>query len=164
MPDSRPAPQYGEYATPEEVAALRGTPVEPAPVAAPPVVRPPRPSGARRYDRPATIALLLFGLINLLQYAGPLMDFANTLDRYLIGTPYDAIDFGEAARIGGLVLLGILTVLLVAAVACSYLLLRRGRVAFWVPLTAGALTILAWVATLTVVVLQTPGALSTPGT
>jgi hypothetical protein len=42
--------------------------------------------------------------------------------------------------------------------------LRRGRIAFWVPLTAGALAVAAWIAVLTVIVLQTPDALPAPGT
>lgn len=163
-PDGRPAPRYGEYATPEEVAALVGAAPAPASVSvavATPALGPRR--GARRYDRPITIALLVFGVINLVQYAPALLDFANALDRSLTGSPYDDVDFGEAARIGGLVLLAVWTVLVVGSGVGSYLLLRRGRVAFWVPLTAGALTVVAWVAVLTVIVLQTPDALSGPG-
>jgi hypothetical protein len=169
MPDSRPLPQYGEYATPEEVAALRGTPLEPAmPAAAvaPADVAPRRPavSGARRYDRPVTIALLLFGLINVVQYAPVLLDFDTFLERATVGTPTESIDFGDAARIGGFVLFGVTLVLLVVALLFSVLLLRRRRVAFWVPLTAGALAVLTWVLVLIAIVLQTPDALVPPGT
>lgn len=171
MPDARPAPQYGEYATPEEVAALRGVPVStptpspPAPTPSPPVtVARPRRAGARRYDGPVTIGMLLFGLINLVQSVGPLLEFANTLDLGLTGTAYDDIDFGTAANVGGWVLLGILTEVFVGAVAASLSLLRRRRIAFWVPLVAGGVTIAAWVVVLVVVVVQTPGALPTLGT
>lgn len=167
MPDSRPAPQYGEYATPEEVAALRGIPLPPT-VPAPAVPRaddPPRRSaatGARRFDRPVTIALLLFGLINVVQYAPILLDFETFLERATVGTPTEPIDFGDAARMGGLVLFGVTLVLLLVAVLASVLLLRRRRVAFWVPLTAGALAVLTWVLVLIAIVVQTPDAL-TPG-
>lgn len=167
-PDGRAAPRYGEYATPEEVAALVEAAPPAAPASAPAGVAagsavPGSRRGARRYDRPITIALLVLGVINLVQYASPLLDFATALDRSLTGSPYDAVDFGEPARIGGLVLLAVWTALVVGSVVGSYLLLRRGRVAFWVPLAAGALTVAAWVAVLTVIVLQTPDALSGPG-
>lgn len=175
--DPRPRPQYGEYATPEEVAALRGTPAPPA-VPAPPAGQPPaapapgvapgsgRPavSGARRFDRPVTIALLAFGVINLVQYAAPLLDFANTLDVAMAQTPYGSIDFGEPARVGGLVILGVMSALVVGSTALAAALLRRGRIAFWVPLTAGVLVVVSWVIVLTVVVLQTPDPLLPAGT
>jgi len=165
MSDSRPAPRYGEYATPEEVAARRGIPMDaPAPVE--PVAAAPRPpvTGARRYDRPVTIALLLFGAINLVQYAAPLLDFDTFLERATVGTPTEPIDFAEAARVGGYVLFGVSLVLLLVAGFVAVQLLRRGRIAFWVPLAAGVLTVLTWVLVLTAIVLQTPDALpASPG-
>ncbi|MGB3911206.1 MAG: DUF6264 family protein [Pseudolysinimonas sp.] len=172
MSDPRPAPQYGEYATPEEVAALRGTvadpPAAPAPTPAP-VARTsgasgaPRGSTLRRMDRPLTIALIAFGVLNLIQYAGPLLDFEYFLEVATQGTFADAIDFGDAARIGGVVLFVVCLGLLLASSAIAVLRLRRGRLAFWVPLVAGAFSVLAWVAVLVVIVLQTPGAVATSG-
>ena len=170
MPDTRPAPQYGEYATPEEVAALRGVPVEvpavsspapasaPAPrsVAVPPVI------GLRRYDRMLTIVFLLFGAINLVQYAAPLLDFEAFLEEATVGTPAEPVDFGDEAQIGGYVLFGVSLVLLLLAGFFAVQLLRRRRIAFWVPLVAGALTVLAWLIVLVAIVLQTPDALSYP--
>lgn len=167
MPDSRPAPQYGEYATPEEVAALRGIPAEvprPAPAAPPAAPARPRASGARRYDRPVTIALLLFGVINFVQYAGAMLDFDTFLELATAGTPTEEIDFGDPARIGGYVLFGVSLVLLLVAGFVSVQLLRRGRLAFWVPLAAGALAVGTWVVVLVAIVLQTPDALTYPGT
>jgi hypothetical protein len=167
MSDSRPAPQYGEYATPEEVAALRGLPVETPVVPSPaPVAIVPRPavSGARRYDRPVTIALLLFGVINFVQYAGAMLDFDTFLELATAGTPTEAIDFGEPARVGGYVLFGVSLALLLGAGFASVQLLRRRRVAFWVPLVAGALAVATWVVVLVAIVLQTPDALTYPGT
>lgn len=166
IPPARPIPQYGEYATPEEVAALRGVPVEvpaPAPSTAPvagaadPPVR-----GARRYDRTVTIALLLFGAINLVQYGGAFLDFDTFLEGATVGTPTESIDFGDAARVGGFVLFGVTLVLFLAAGFVSVQRLRRGRVAFWVPLVAGTLTVLTWVTVLVAIVFQTPDALSYP--
>jgi hypothetical protein len=168
--DSRPAPQYGEYATPEEVAALRGAAADapgPPPALAGPVPaapgEPARGSTLRRLDRPITIALIAFGVLNLLQYAGPLLDFEYFLEITTEGTLLERVDFTDAARIGGVVLFVVCLALLLASGAIAVLLLRRGRVAFWVPLVAGALSVLAWVVVVLVILLQTPGALSTPG-
>ena len=168
MPDSRPLPQYGEYATPEEVAALRGVPLE-APVVVPAAPAPASPaapavSGARRYDRPVTIAFLLFGVINLVQYAVALLDFETFLERATVGTPAESIDFGDSARIGGYILFAVSLLLLLVAGFVSVSRLRRGRIAFWVPLVAGAITAVTWVVVIVAIVLQTPDALIPPGT
>lgn len=169
MPDPRPAPQYGEYATPEEVAALRGAaPDPPATTTAPAVRTPPRTDAARsssgrRWDRPITVALIAFGVINLVQYAGPLLDFEYFLEVATHDTFAGSIDFGASARIGGLVLFLLCLGLLLGSGALAVLRLRRGRIAFWVPLVAGALSALAWVVVLFVILLQTPGALATTG-
>ena len=168
---ARRAPRYGEYATPEEVAALIGTrPTEPAtPTPAPPRPVPPTRASTgpaaptRRVDRLVTIALLAFGILNLAQFAAPLLDFEGFLEASTRGTAAESIDFGEAARVGGVVLLGAVLLLVAASTAMSVALLRRGRIAFWVPLVAGVLTVAGWVVVLTVVVLQTPGALRLPG-
>jgi hypothetical protein len=168
MPDTRPAPQYGEYATPEEVAALRGLPIEVPVVVAPspaPGTAAPRSavSGVRRYDRPVTIALLLFGLINFVQYAGAMLDFDTFLELATAGTPTASIDFGEPARIGGYLLFGVSLLLFLVAGFVSVQLLRRKRAAFWVPLVAGGLVVATWVVVLVAIVLQTPDASTYPG-
>jgi hypothetical protein len=169
MADPRPAPQYGEYATPEEVAALRGTAVDPpAPKPAtvtrtPPPIDAPRVSTWRRMDRPITIALIAFGVLNLIQYAGPLLDFEYFLEITTKGTFAEDIDFGDAARIGGVVLFVLCLGLVLASGAIAVLRLRRGRIAFWVPLVAGAVSALAWVVVLFVILLQTPDALTLSG-
>jgi len=75
----------------------------------------------------------------------------------------DQRDFTDAARVGGVVLFVVSLALVLVSGAIAVLLLRRGRVAFWVPLVAGALSILGWVAVLVVILLQTPGALATSG-
>ena len=168
MSDSRPAPRYGEYATPDEVAALRGETMSPPPVTAPGAPpsaarEPARGSTWRRLDRPITVALLAFGVLNLLQYAGALLDFEYFLEVATEGTILDDVDFTDAARVGGVVLFVVSLALVLVSGAIAVLLLRRGRVAFWVPLVAGALSILGWVAVLVVILLQTPGALATSG-
>ncbi|WP_309712233.1 DUF6264 family protein [Pseudolysinimonas sp.] len=177
MSDPRPRPQYGEYATPEEVAALRGVPLEtPASTTPPPPTGPPAAprsasrvaapaKGWRRLDRPITIALVLFGLVNVIQSAPLFIDFVPTLELAAKSVTYGPVDlstleFGEAARVGGYVLFAISIVLLVAAAGFSYLALSRSRVAFWIPLTAGALNLVCYVVVLGVVLYSTPGFLS----
>jgi hypothetical protein len=165
--DSRPAPQYGEYATPEEVAALRGVPDASAPERSEPGPSPVAPSDgrsrARRWDRPITVALIAFGVLNLVQYFSAYVDFEGFLEVATKGTAAESIDFTEAARIGGLVLFLVCLVIVVGSTAVAVLLLRRGRLAFWVPLVAGVLTVLAWFVAILVIVLQTPGALPLTG-
>jgi hypothetical protein len=164
----RPAPQYGEYATPDEVAALRGAGSD-ARVAAPhpphqlpsPTPAPVAPQGSawRRADRPITIALIAFGVINLIQYAGPLLDFEYFLEVATRDSFAERIDFGDAARIGGVVLFALSLTLVLVSGLIAVVMLRSGRVAFWVPLVAGVLTVVAWVVVMVAILLQTPGAL-----
>jgi hypothetical protein len=170
----RQAPLYGEYATPEEVAALRAEAARESPTAARPSTAPSpssvamprstaRESTVRRLDRPITIALIAFGVLNLLQYGGALLDFEGFLEVATEGTPAEPIDFTDAARLGGVVLFVLCLALVAVSGAIAVYLLRHGRVAFWVPLVAGAVSVLAWIIVLVVVVLQTPGALPYPG-
>lgn len=169
MTDPRPRPQYGEYATPEEVAALRGVPVQPPPPTSPPSA--PRDAsgvavpakGWRRFDRPITIALVLFGVFNVVQSAPLFLDFASTLELAAKSVTYvdlASLKFGEAARVGGYVLFAISIVLVIAAAGFSYLALSRSRVAFWIPLAAGALNLVSYFVVLAVVLSSTPGFLS----
>ena len=162
--DRRPVPQYGEYATPEEVAALRGIPTSPPAVApdprpaAPPVPVAARGWAWRRAARPLTILLIVFGVLNLVQYAGALLDFDYFLEIATKGTFAESIDFADAARIGGVVLFAVCLALVLASGAIAVHQLRRGRVAFWIPLVAGAVSAVAGVVVIVVVVLLTPGA------
>lgn len=162
--DSRQAPRYGEYATPEEVAALRGVP---APALPDPeqtrVADTSQVSTLRRFDRPVTVALIAFGILNLLQYAGALLEFDYFLEVATKGTFAEAVDFADAARVGGVVLFLLCLALVVGSGAIAVLLLRRRRVAFWVPLVAGALSVLGWIVVLVVIMLLTPGALPSSG-
>jgi hypothetical protein len=175
MTDPRPRPQYGEYATPEEVAALRGVPLEP-----PPPIMPPPPTGSpaaartasrvgapltgwRRFDRPITIALILFGVFNVVQSAPLFLDFVPTLELAAKSVTYvdlASLEFGDAARIGGYVLFAMSIVLVIAAAGFSYLALSRSRVAFWIPLAAAGLNFVGYLIVLAVVLYSTPGFLS----
>lgn len=131
-PTSGPAPQWGEYGP---------LPDPPATPASPP--RLPRPAQAQaapapRWDRVATIALLGLGIINVLGAIPQMVVLPQALD-----AAYQAQGIGHytsnalASAIGVAVNL-VSVLLLVAAVLLSIRQLRTGRLAFWVPLVAGA--------------------------
>lgn len=175
-PDPRPRPRYGEYATPEEVARLRG---DAAPRAA--GIPPQRdlqiplptaagaqspPSGARdasaprrRGDIAVTVALLVFALWNVL---GAMPAFSR-LDASLAqsfammpGSP-EGIVLGEPTRVTGQLLIAVWAVLFLAAVGFSVMRIRARRRAFWVPLVFGALSVLAVLIAITTLIVVEPG-------
>jgi hypothetical protein len=116
----------------------------------------------RRIDRPLTIALILFGIINVVQSAPLFLDFGPSLEFAAKSIDYGPVDlssleFGEAARIGGYVLFAISIVLVIAAAGFSYLALSRSRVSFWIPLTAGGLNLICYLVVMAVVLYSTPG-------
>lgn len=160
MSEERPRPAYGEYATPEEQRAriaqpsatweletghtLGGdgpaTPAAAAPIA--PVTSgtaasaPPRPP--RMGDRIATIALLAYGLVNVVSSVITLADYpayANSI-LALMGVDATYTD-GTAARPWAMAASGVLIVGWLLTAALSYFSLRRGRLTWWIPVVAG---------------------------
>lgn len=171
-PAPRRAPRWGEYATPEEVAALRGVPAPPDPATriADADAGPAPASGgaagggaatastAARWDVPVTIGLLLFGVWNLLSSIPGFLALDEAMRQSFAVMP-DAPDasFGTPTRIVGYVLFAVWALVLVVAVLASIARLRAGRVAFFVPLAAGAVALLALFLGVMVVVLVEPG-------
>jgi hypothetical protein len=174
--EPRPAPQYGEYATPEEVAKVRGTQTPPEPPAGhpEPVRRPaPRPMPRstagptarstarpserprRAWDVPLTVGLLALGFLFTLQSIEGFLNFSSTVTQMFARTGLD-LEFGQEADAAGIILLLIHFALLLTALGVSVALLRAHRLAFWVPLTAGALATIAYVVTLFVLMLANP--------
>ena len=157
-------PQYGEYATPEEVAAARGPlpaprpdPVPNATIAAPP------PTGARVAARDplqtnniVTVLLLVFGIWNTVTSIPSYLDLGSVLSQGLATLGYGSFSFGNAAHVGGIVLLVISVLVLLAAVGVSLRLIRLHRRSVWVPIVAGALFAVATFVVMTVVVANTP--------
>jgi hypothetical protein len=147
----RQAPLYGEYATPEEVAEIRGPDAEPlvpvvlAPPSGRPLPGPPPPGAASHtaapngWDAPITLALLAFGVFDVIRSAIGYLDFRGTLVEFARVLGVDSARFPASVQVWGDVLIAIDVVLLVTAAAVSFRLIRRGRRAFWVPLAAGAL-------------------------
>jgi hypothetical protein len=174
--DPRPAPQYGEYATPEEVARLRGLQSppepqthhpEPAPQRAPrPTSRPtpgatPRSTAGavarprRSWDPPITVGLLAIGFALTVQSIEGFLNFGSTVAISVAEAGLD-LKFGAEADVAGIILLVIHCILLLAALGVSVVLLRAHRLAFWVPLTAGVVATIADIVTLFVLVIANP--------
>ncbi|MEO6533671.1 MAG: DUF6264 family protein [Pseudolysinimonas sp.] len=184
--DERQRPQYGEYATPEQVAEARGPlPVEPsdpvsrlaAPIAGPtsagaakPGARPspavrsaPPPRGApvaARHPRQAnnliTALLLVAGIWNTVSSIPSYLDFGTSLSRGLELLGYGTVTFGAIAHTVGIVLLVTSLLILIAAVGISLRLIRAGRRSIWVPVVAAVLYLVAFFAVMTVIVANTP--------
>ena len=164
----RPAPQYGEYATPEEQrAAIR----EPAPSfayddAAPAVPRPVAPpqqstrpmhattraaQPTRRADRVITLILLAYGLVTVISAVAQLWHFADFAQTWMrvagIAGEFTNIAQGDLwGRIGAaLLVLGWLATAIV-----SLRVLSRGRISWWIPLVGAIVTYTALTACLMV--------------
>lgn len=163
-PDERPRPQYGEYATPEEQRARirhpdasraietgqapHAAPAAPpiAPTASAPAPAPADPAVVARrglIDRIATIALLVYGLANVVTSLPQMISFTPYADalEQVLGVDASAIDL-SSGRTWGTVAAVVLALGWVATALLSWRRLRRGRLAFWVPLAGGAVTIL----------------------
>jgi hypothetical protein len=143
--DGRPAPQYGEYATPEQQAAAMGKqyvpPVPPpvpgtrvdlaAPGSGPGSVgeRPRIPGSA--VDRFLTIFQLGLGLVLLLEF-----DYSHIAESLNAA----AAQLGFSRRVPtsldsfAWAFLAANIVLLLATIAWSYVRMRRGKSAAWVPI------------------------------
>lgn len=176
MTDSRPRPQYGEYASPEvqrahirephptpdeaspeadaratgsDSAGLPGAPVKKSTVAG-------TASGARRWDVVLTWVLLALGTFSVLTSIPGFLNLAETLE-----AAYQQVGIGHFASSPlasalGVTAVVIQVVLLVAAFALSTRTLRAGKVAFWIPLVAGVVSIVAVTICMTVALVNDP--------
>jgi hypothetical protein len=150
----RPRPQFGEYASPEEQRARIQQPdatwaletgqalddpaaaaAPPASVQTPPAAASPRP---RRVDRIATFALLGYGLFTVLTSIPSLADYSGYVDTLLGVMGVDAeYSVPAGAQIWGIAAALVLGLGWIATAALSWTNLRRGRLTWWIPLTAG---------------------------
>jgi hypothetical protein len=154
----RPRPQFGEYASPEEQRARIQQPdatwaletgqslddpatppapptSAPAPVQTPAATASPRP---RRIDRIATFALLGYGLFTVLTSIPSLADYSGYVDT-LLGVMGVEAEYSvpAGAQIWGVAAALVLGLGWIATAALSWTNLRRGRLTWWIPLTAG---------------------------
>jgi len=106
-----------------------------------------------------TVLLLVFGIWNTVTSVPSYLDFGAVFARGVELAGYGTVTLGGAAHTGGIVLLGISLLVLIAAVGVSLRLIRDGRRSIWVPVTAGAVYLLAFFIVMTVVVANTPALL-----
>ncbi|KHK98456.1 hypothetical protein LK09_05525 [Microbacterium mangrovi] len=156
--DRRPRPQFGEYATPEQQRAhirepASEPPAPPTPGAPPfsrmpPPAVPPSPSGRAQQvaqphaaDRLVSLMLLGFGAVNVVLSIPQFLNLSAlaTQTMALQGIP-GTFTNTSAAQVWGVVA----TVVLIAGYLCTLTLslrrLRRGKIAWWVPLAGAAVT------------------------
>jgi hypothetical protein len=155
--EPRPRPQYGEYASAEEQRARIARPeitdalqsgVRPADSdpAASPAAGTPRPAGSatgwRLADRFVTVGLLVYGLLNMVFTAPRLFDFADAADEYLallgVQEPFTNV---AAAHLWGPIAGTVYIAGFVATALLAWRRLRRGRIAFWIPLVGAFATL-----------------------
>lgn len=156
-PEERPRPAYGEYATPEEqraritqpdltfkleqgqdpddAAPAKDAPVAPRSTAAVAAGSVPR----RRFaDRVATIALLTYGLINVIGSVPAMVDYEKYLGTVLsLMNVTGQLADPAAARPWGIAAALVLVVGWIVTALVSWQSLVRGRLTWWIPLVGG---------------------------
>lgn len=159
-------PQYGEYATPEEQRELAGLPpVEAAPEASVVQAAPAAPaepakvtSAARRpWDRIITIALLVYGVINVFMTAMSYLDLPTLMNRSMeiLGIEGQFSNFAQG-KTWGTAAAVVLFVGWVITALVSLRRLRRGKITWWVPLVGAAVTLLIATICITVPMMNDP--------
>lgn len=147
MTDQRP--QYGEIATIEEQRRAAGLPPldaessvvadraapEPSPEA--PATRP------RPLDRFVTIALLAYGLVNVVVTGLSYLDFDSAMNQMmsLLGVEGEFTNFAQG-RLWGTIAAIVLAVGWSFTAFFAIRRLRSGRLSWWVPLVGAAITLL----------------------
>lgn len=146
MTDQRP--QYGELATPEEQRRAAGLP----PVdQVPPVVvvesGPPAPAHVTKRSHPAdriiTIGLLAYGLVNVVMTALSYLDFSTAMSEVMrvVGVDGEFTNYAQG-RLWGTIAAIVLLVGWSLTATVSIRRLRRGLIAWWVPLVGAAVTMI----------------------
>lgn len=163
-------PQYGEYASPEEQRARAGLPpliADPAPAAAPSPAparahgrgaRPaPQGTPAHPVGRLVTLVLLGFGLVNVLSSIPQFVNMSTTLSESmsLLGLEGEFSNFA-AARTWGVIAVVVLLVGYAATAWLSFRQMKRGRVAWWIPLVGFVITMSLVSGCISVVMLGDP--------
>jgi hypothetical protein len=154
--DLRPRPQYGEYATPEEQRAriqqpdmtrLLETGQDPdvlggaVPPDSPSIVAKPAAPAMRRgrfIDRVATIALLVYGLVNVVTGIPAMIDYQSYVEMVLelLGIDGQLAD-PMAGRPWGIAAALVLAIGWLLTAWVSWRSLARERLTWWIPLVAG---------------------------
>jgi hypothetical protein len=148
MTDQRP--QYGEYATPDEQRRLAGLPPLDAAPADAPVIEGPAPAEparsvtrARPWDRIITIALLAYGLVNVIMTGLSYLDLPTVMNdsMRILGVEGEFTNFAQG-RLWGTIAAVVLVVGWSITAWLSLRRLRTGKLTWWVPLVGAAATML----------------------
>ncbi|MGJ0387591.1 DUF6264 family protein [Microbacterium sp. CGR1] len=149
MTDQRP--QYGEIATLEEQRRAAGLPpLDETPPAAPvaPVpeaasVRAPATARPRPVDRFITIALLAYGLINVVMTGLSYLDFPTAMNEMMkvLGVDGEFTNFAQG-KLWGTIAAIVLAAGWSLTAYFSIRRLRSGKASWWVPLAGAAVTLL----------------------
>jgi len=149
MTDQRP--QYGEYATPDEQRRLAGLPpldaAPEAPAAAPVIeqtvqAKPARSiTRARPWDRIITIALLAYGLVNVVMTGLSYLDLPTVMNESMriLGVEGEFTNFAQG-KLWGTTAAVLLVLGWVITAWLSLRRLRTGKLTWWVPLVGAAAT------------------------
>lgn len=177
-PDPRPRPQFGEYATPEEQQARIQRPevtesleagvapeqAAPASSPNPPASTSTAPAAGRGplVDRVITLMLLVYGLLSVVTTIAQLLDFPTYAEQAAkvlnIDATYSNLTAGFVWGAVAAVIYGV--VYLVTAVI-TWRRLRKGRIAFWVPLVGFAVVTVLGGACIAIALVSDPTYLST---
>jgi hypothetical protein len=132
-----PATQTGQPTLPAMASWERPSGADVDRSGAPPLIE----RQARPLDRIVTMLLLAFGLFQTLVYIPSLLQFGETMKRTFETLDIAFTNTAEANTMGIVILL-VYCVLWVTALLLSMFSLRKGRLAFWIPLVAGILAAL----------------------
>jgi len=138
-------PRYGELATPEEQRIAAGLPPVSGMPAPEPIEKAPDavPASAPRSsaDRIATIALLAYGLFNVVTTGMSYLDLPTVLNEAMkiLGIDGEFTDYAQG-RLWGTIAAIVLAVGWTLTAVLSVRRLRRGRITWWVPLVGAVVT------------------------
>ena len=159
-PSSGPAPRWGEYGpAPEPTPPARPDPPAAADQRLTPSGRAPAAAAAAAapaWDRVVTVALLALGLVNVLFTIPEMLALPRALDQVYAAQGFGRYTSDSLASAIGIAINAVDVLLLVVAVLLAVRRLRSGRIAFWIPLVAGATALVVTGALLTVAMLGDP--------
>jgi hypothetical protein len=147
MTDPRPQPKYGQYG-PAPTAVEPAAPI----VAEQVIVRAPR----RTWDLFVTTALLMLGVIDVVTGFAQFTHLADALRAAYAAQKFGAFTSDDLATTMGIAINVVRIAVLVASIVASLLLIRRGRLAFWVPLVGAAVAGVFVVTCVLIVILNDP--------
>lgn len=166
MTDQRP--QYGELATPEEQRRAAGLPPLEEVVTVPPVAQVPEPAreiprasalSARSHplDRFATIALLAYGLINVIITGLSYLDLPSVMNNAMdiLGIEGEFTNFAQG-KTWGTIAAVVLAVGWAITAMLSIRRLRRGRITWWLPIVGAMATMIVVVICISVPMMGDP--------